>query len=104
MWGVSDIDNILITTALLDLFSTLSTWEPTANLLLDISAHSPSDSEHWFKYLTFGPDIPSDEYDRGRYPEQSMLAKLDDHQHGWTAGSRDSVPSGLAIHKVSMKS
>lgn len=100
MLGVSNTDNILITTAFLDLFSTLSAWEPNGNLLLDISVHSPSDSEHWFKYLTFGPDTPSDECDQGRCVEQSMLVKLDDSQHGWIAGSRDSAPSGNAIHKV----
>jgi uncharacterized membrane protein len=53
MWGLSNADNVLIMTALLDLFSTLSAWEPNGNLVLDISVHSPSDSEHWFKYLTF---------------------------------------------------
>ena len=101
MWGVSNTDNILITTAFLDLFSTLSAWEPNGNLLLDISVHSLSDSEHWFKYLTFEPDIPSDECDRGRCAEQSMLVKLDDHRHGWIAGSRNSAPlDNAAIHKV----
>ncbi|RHZ45012.1 uncharacterized protein CDV56_100434 [Aspergillus thermomutatus] len=98
--GISNTDNTLITTAFQDLFSTLSTWEPNGNLLLDISVHSPSDSEHWFKYLTFGPDIPSDECDLGLCTEQSMLAKLDDHQHGWIAGSQISTPSTAGIHKV----
>ncbi len=98
--GISNTDNILITTTFLDLFSTLSTWEPNGDLLLDISIHSPSDSEHYFKYLTFGPDIPSEEYDLGRCIEQSMLVKVDDHRHGWTAGSLDSVPPCKAIHKI----
>lgn len=97
--GISNADNTLITTAFLDLFSTLSAWEPNGNLLLDISVHSPSDSDHWFKYLTFGPDIPSDECDQGRCAEQSMLVKFDDYQHGWIAGSRVSAPSNVAIHK-----
>ncbi|KAL2867734.1 uncharacterized protein BJX67DRAFT_380677 [Aspergillus lucknowensis] len=98
--GISNADNTLITTAFQDLFSTLSAWEPNGNLLLDISIHSPSDSEHWFKYLTFGPDIPSDECDRGLCAEQSMLVKLDDPQHGWIAGRRDSAPPNDGIHKV----
>ncbi|KAJ9297375.1 hypothetical protein DTO271G3_4668 [Paecilomyces variotii] len=100
LWGFSDADDILITTAFLNLFSTLSAWEPDGNLLLDISVHSPSDSEHWFKYLTFEPDLPSDECERRRRAQQSMLVKFDDHQHGWIAGSRDSAPSDVAIHKV----
>lgn len=97
MWRLSRTDNILITTAFLDLFSSLSAWEPNGNLLLDISVHSPSDSEHWFKYLTFEPDIPSDESERGQCAEQSMLVKVDDHQHCWT-GIRDLI--GSAITKV----
>lgn len=97
--GISDADNALITATFVDLFSVLSTWESKGNLLLDISVHSPSDSEHWFKYLTFEPDISSDEC--GRYLcEEPPLVKLDDHQHGWTAGNRDYVPSSADIHKV----
>lgn len=45
---MSDTENALITTAFEDIFSTLSTWEPNGTLLLDISLHSPSDSEHYF--------------------------------------------------------
>ncbi|KAL2832168.1 hypothetical protein BDW59DRAFT_157626 [Aspergillus cavernicola] len=100
MMGMSNADSTLIITAFLELFSTLSAWEPNGNLLLDISVHSPSDSEHWFKYLTFGPDIPSDKCDRGLCEEQSMLVKLDDHQHGWIAGSQDSTPPPAGINKV----
>ena len=100
MMMISNTDNALITIAILDLFSTLSAWEPKGNLFLDISVHSPSDSEHWFKYLTFEPDISSDECDLDRCPEHSMLIKLNDHQHGWVDGRQDSVPPGLAIDKV----
>ncbi|KAJ5297432.1 hypothetical protein N7508_007681 [Penicillium antarcticum] len=89
MMGISSTDNTLITTAFQDLFSMLSTWEPNSNLLLDISVHSPSDSEHWFKYLTFEPDITSDE-----------CGQINDHQHGWIAGSQNSTPSKAGIHKV----
>lgn len=68
-------DTIVITTALQDLFLALSAWEPNGrSLLLDISVHCPSDSEHWFKYLTFGPDVPcGGECSRGRYTEWSTL-------------------------------
>lgn len=99
MMGLDNTDNTLITTAFLSLFSTLSTWESNSNLLLDISVYSPSDSEHWFKYLTFAPDISSDG-DLGQCLEQSILDKLDDHQHGWVTGRQASAPSSDAIHKV----
>jgi hypothetical protein len=29
-----------------------------------------------------------------------MLVKLDDHQHGWIAGSQNSTPPTAGIHKV----
>lgn len=97
---LSNADNTLIIKAFEDLFSTLSAWEPNGNLLLDISVHSPSDSEHCFKYLTFGPDTSSDECDGDGCAEQSVMVKLDDHKHGWVAGSQKSVPSYSAISKL----
>ncbi|KAL3478451.1 hypothetical protein BJX99DRAFT_245588 [Aspergillus californicus] len=104
LMGISNEDNTLITTAFLDLFSILSAWAPNGNLQLDISVHSPSDSEHWFKYLTFGPDTPSDECDRDICAEQSMLVKLDDHKHDWPTGPRirrqDLAPLRAGILKV----
>ena len=99
-WGLNKADNTLITTAFQDLFSTLSVWEPEGSLLLDISIYSPSDSEHWFKYLTFEPDVASDVCDWDQHAEQSMLVKTSDHHHGWIAGSRCSIPTSNAIDKV----
>ncbi|TVY57262.1 hypothetical protein LCER1_G002820 [Lachnellula cervina] len=99
-WLLSNEDNTLITTAFSDLFSTLSVWEPDGSLLLDISVHSPSDSEHRFKYLTFEPDVASDMCGRDQRAEQSMLVKASDHHHGWIAGSRNSIPTMAAIEKL----
>lgn len=101
VWIVSETDNLLIT-AIQDLFSTLSTWEPNGDLLLDVSVHSPSDSEHWFKYLTFSPDTPSDECGWNGCVEQAKLqaAKLDDHRHGWKAGSRVAAPNSHVIYNL----
>ena len=98
--ALSYAENSLITTAFQDLFSTLSVWEPGSSLLLDISVYSPSDSEHWFKYLTFEPDVASDMCSRDIDAEQLMLVKANDPHHGWVAGSSVSVPSYLAIEKV----
>jgi hypothetical protein len=100
LMGISNTDNIRVTKAFQDLFSTLSTWEQNSNLLLDISVHSPSDSEHCFKYLTFGPDITSDKCDSSLDTEQSMMVKVDDHRHGWIAGSQIATPPQPSIHKV----
>lgn len=99
--GLSKTDNIMITTAFEHLCSTLSAWEPNSDvLLLDISVHSPSDSEHWFKYLTFKPDIPSADCERGLCEEHSMLVKVDNPQHDCIAGCRDSALADDAIQKV----
>lgn len=101
-WEISFDDNILITGALQDLFRALSTWEPNdGGLVLDISVHSPSDSEHVFKYLTFGPDISSEECSRTQYMmEQAIRAKPDDYDHGWVDSSHASSPNGCAIGKI----
>ncbi|KAK2033461.1 hypothetical protein LX32DRAFT_704998 [Colletotrichum zoysiae] len=99
-WGVSETDNSIIITALQDLFSSLSTWKPDGNLLLDIGVYSPSDSRHWFKYLTFGPDISSVECERDRYIQKPIMSEFDDSQHGWIAGSQKSPPGSTAINKV----
>ncbi|TVY38287.1 hypothetical protein LOCC1_G007043 [Lachnellula occidentalis] len=75
-------------------------WEPDGSLLLDISVYSPSDSEHWFKYLTFEPDVASAMCGRHQHAEQSMLVKASNHHHGWNAGSRNSIPPATAIDRV----
>lgn len=91
-FAISDTDNCPITTAFQTLFSVLSTWDPNGDLILDISIYSPSDSKHWFKYLTFMPDTPL---------EQTIPTKVyDDPQHGWVAGFRHSAPSMMAICKI----
>lgn len=97
---ISDTDKCPITTAFENLFSILSTWDLNGELILDISIYSPSDSKHWFKYLTFMPDtLPDMLGDCGI--EQTILNKVcDDPQHGWVAGFRHSAPSQAAIRKV----
>lgn len=57
---ISERDLSRVATSIRTLFLTLSRWDPSDELLLDISIHSPSDS-NTLKYLTFGPDIPSNE-------------------------------------------
>jgi hypothetical protein len=99
-WSVSDTDKCPITTAFQDLFSILGTWDHEGDLMLDISIYWPSDSEHWFKYLTFMPDIPPD-MGIGTSTGQIMQNKAyDDQQHGWVNGSRHSAPSWGAMHRV----
>ncbi|KAF5619018.1 PRANC domain protein [Fusarium sp. NRRL 52700] len=55
-WGLDAVDNQFIVDAFQNLFTTLSAWEPRGNLVLDISVYSPSDNQHWFKYISFYSD------------------------------------------------
>ncbi|KAI1827499.1 hypothetical protein F4861DRAFT_550406 [Xylaria intraflava] len=96
--GFSNPDNTLIVKGLQNVFSALRTWEPNGSLVLDISVHSPSDSEHWFKYLTFGPDAPLHAYDRN--PSVWQTIPDDDYQHGWVDGAPRHIITDRAIHKV----
>ncbi|KAL7819776.1 hypothetical protein V8C26DRAFT_395173 [Trichoderma gracile] len=98
-YAVTNTAHCPITTAFRNLFSALRTWEPNANLTLDITIYSPSDSKHWFKYLTFLPDTPADVRDGGA--EQTMSDQVrDDAQHGWMDGVRQSAPPKSAISKI----
>lgn len=87
LWGNEYMDTIVMFTALVDLFSALSTWEPQGDLVLDLGYHSPSDSEYWFKELTFVPDIPSaEECDRAlcATAKEKRAIIEGDKEHGWT--------------------
>ncbi|KAF4972809.1 hypothetical protein FSARC_709 [Fusarium sarcochroum] len=96
-WEIGGSDITLILKAIENLFSALSVWKPSGDLVLDIGVHSPSDSEHWFKYLTFGPDVPLDERSRSRCIEQ---AQVDDVRHEWLRGRRIIAPEKYAICRV----
>lgn len=67
-------DNKILMNGFEKLFKTLSTWEPRDDhLVLDISVYSPTDNQHWFKYLDFRPDNDLDDQE---------TAILDDPAHG----------------------
>jgi hypothetical protein len=98
--AVIDTDHCPITTAFQNLFSTLSTWDHNGFLTLDISIYSPSDSKHWFKYLTFMPDTPANMLGGGSIEPAVANEAYDDPQHGWVAGFRHSTPPREAVRKV----
>lgn len=82
-----------VATTLQDLFSTLSTWEPNGDLVLDISASSPRDPYRCFKHVNFMPDIPSGKLSR-RGIEQSMIDQSNKNaKHGWGSSRQDSASS-----------
>lgn len=83
IYAIIDTNHCPITTAFENLFSILSTWDPKGDLTLDISIYSHSDSKHWFKYLTFMPDIPSDALVDGDI-EQTISNKVGLCSDSWT--------------------
>ncbi|KAH9232622.1 hypothetical protein K456DRAFT_1839384 [Colletotrichum gloeosporioides 23] len=100
---MSKADHVRIARAFTGLFSALSAWQPNGNLMLDISIHSPSDSDHWFKYLTFVPDTSPEHYDWNRRLTKPIRAKFDDKKHGRIAGHRVSPQKPVLIEDMHMK-
>ncbi|OAA53005.1 hypothetical protein ISF_09068 [Cordyceps fumosorosea ARSEF 2679] len=95
-WGLDNIDNQFIADAFESLFTTLSAWEHRGDLVLDISVYSPSDNQHWFKYLNFCSDISLGECP-SRYGHEQGLTPMHDPAHGWVAGQQVLVPEQFAI-------
>ncbi|KAG4266477.1 hypothetical protein FPRO03_01761 [Fusarium proliferatum] len=96
-WGLDEVDNQFIVDAFQKLFTTLSAWEPRGDLVLDISVYSPSDNQHWFKYLSFSSDtdigVPSHHgHERG--------ATVNDPAHGWVTRQHIHAPEKPAVEHV----
>jgi hypothetical protein len=82
--------------AILRLFSILSTWQPTGRLTLELSASSPSDSQHWFKNYCFGP---GHEDTRG-WTQQEKAIRWHDPKYGWVDGQQVQIPDLPAILRL----
>ena len=98
-WGLDNIDNQFIADAFETLFITLGAWEPRGDLVLDISVYSPSDNQHWFKYLSFCSDTDPCECLSRRGHEQGKTP-INDPAHGWVAGKQVLAPPGRAIEQT----
>lgn len=98
--AMSNADDWPITRAFQDLFTTLSTWGSNGNLILDISIYSPSDSNHYFKYLTVTPDTLPGTLVRRRAEHTVPGQVFDDPQHGWLDGTPD-PPTSKSIRNLS---
>ncbi|KAJ3490825.1 hypothetical protein NLG97_g5705 [Lecanicillium saksenae] len=95
LWGLDGIDNQFIVDAFQDLFAALGAWEPRGDLILDISIYSPSDNQHWFKYLSFYPDTSLGECPSLDEHEQAADL-INDPAHGWVAGQQVRAPGEQA--------
>ncbi|KAK4177002.1 hypothetical protein QBC36DRAFT_345818 [Triangularia setosa] len=81
----------------------ISSWHPSGDLTLDISIYSPRDSEHWFKYLTFLVDTPSDMLECGGTGLPITTTSKADYlglPHGWFYSSQYLSPPRWALCKV----
>ncbi|SCN88541.1 uncharacterized protein FFB20_08327 [Fusarium fujikuroi] len=93
--GLDEVDNQFIVDAFENLFTTLSAWEPRGDLVLDISIYSPSDNQHWFKYLSFSSDTSTGEPSHHGHEHGSTMTN--DPAHGWVAGRCVIAPSEDSI-------
>ncbi|KAI1374109.1 hypothetical protein F4677DRAFT_461674 [Hypoxylon crocopeplum] len=90
----------IIRKAISKLFSILSTWNPVGpGITLELSAHSLSDSEHWFKNYCFGAGTKDEDTAFGT-GNQEVIPKWHDPKHGWIDGEQVVTPDGLAISRL----
>lgn len=89
-----EANTAIIQSAISQLFSILSAWDPSEKLLLDISVHSPSDAKHHFKYIQFGSGALA-EIDYARHK-----ANIHDTHHGWFYNQQVSPPSYRSIYRL----
>ena len=85
--GTKTINHAIIKTAVYEFWAVLNSWEqhyrmspasPIQDLTLELSIHSPSDSEHYFKEMSI--DLLGDD-------DEPSIA--DDPAHGWINGRRN---------------
>ncbi|KAH6854041.1 hypothetical protein B0I37DRAFT_441106 [Chaetomium sp. MPI-CAGE-AT-0009] len=84
------------------LFSILSGWT-LANqkgLALELSAHSPSDSDHWFKHYRFSSGRVGDDEDDVISGRDMGSRLLDDPKHGWRNAQQETPPPRLAVLRL----
>lgn len=93
--SVSQRDFDLVKKAFEGLFNEISEWEPREQLILDISVHSPSDSNYLLKYLTFQPDMPSNEC--LSLADVGNMGRAGRSWNDWVAADR----AGTSIKKMS---
>jgi hypothetical protein len=84
------------------LFSILSGWTlaKQQGLALELSAYSPSDSDHWFKHYRFGSGRVGDDEDDVVSGRDMGSGLLDDPKHGWRNAQQETPPPRLAVLRL----
>ncbi|RSL45055.1 hypothetical protein CEP53_010945 [Fusarium sp. AF-6] len=91
-------DGRIFEKALRNLFRVLHRWKgrnpshTSGGLTLEISVHSPSDSQHEFQNISFDDDNNND--------EGADVCTIDDPKHGWVDGRRTRQPDEMAVYDL----
>jgi hypothetical protein len=94
-------NSLIVRHAISKLFCTLSTWEVTSKgLSLELSAHSPSDREHWFKHYHFGIDDEAKTALEPGFRLPRRRVGRHDEKHGWVCGRQDTIPDPYYLHRI----
>ncbi|RAK95906.1 uncharacterized protein BO80DRAFT_316409, partial [Aspergillus ibericus CBS 121593] len=95
-------DNRIIRRTITRLFSILATWEPAEEgLTLELSAHSISDSQHWFRDHYFGGDEDRDLDIRFETHERSTNPGFGHAvNHGWRHTQQVEFPGKNALCRL----
>ncbi|KAM0251720.1 hypothetical protein ACHAQJ_008041 [Trichoderma viride] len=88
----------IVSEAIWKLFSILSKWTPANKLTLELNIISPSDSEHWFKYLYFSSDHI--EGDKEAIQPYEADYPYHDPLHGWIQGQQVIAPPKAAVSRI----
>lgn len=89
-------NNEIISKAVFKLFTILSTWQPTKELMLEFNVYSPSESDHWFKNYYFGSKHEDAASESLRQSPEST-ASWHDPEHGWVNGVRVKPPPRYSL-------
>jgi len=94
-WGKRN--SVIISDGIWKLFRILNAWGPAQSLTLELNAHSPSDSDHWFKNWYF---VSDDEGNKDDASVQGADCSWHDPQHGWVNGQQVTAPPSSAILRL----
>jgi len=105
-WSESDTwtrrNSSIISNGIWKLFSILSGWTSAKQkgLALELNAHSPSDSDHWFKHYRFTSGRMGDDEDDAVSGPDMGSGLLDDPTHGWMNAQQETPPPRLAVLRL----
>ncbi len=98
-------NSTLISNGIWKLFSILSAWGPAEQkgLELELNAHSPSDSDHWFKHYRFtshrNPGHEDDAISKWDWGARASRLLYDPH-HGWWNCRQEKPPPKAAVVRL----